>query len=192
MRRVRQASAIDRRLMSIKQFLHDLLGGLSGDRPKESPGQQSEEGFVESVWLEVQKQTLLGSVKKIEEGAKQVITLATFLGGAYFAAVSFSKLGALDSLYLRSLFVAPLVSWLIAIGLAVPAIVPTRLHELNLGDPLSSKFFLVHFVTTHVRLLRLALFFQVLGIAAMMLVLWAVISGWITYAHEPVSLGAVS
>jgi len=178
--------------MSIKQFLHDVLIGRAGEDQKPAQDRQSEKAFAEDVWLEVQKQTLLGSVKKIEEGAKQLITLATFLGGAYFAAVSFSKLGAVESPYLRALFVAPLVLWSIAIGLAVPAIVPTRLHELNLGDALSSKLFLVHFVSNNVRLLRFALTFQLLGIAAMMLVLWAVISGWVTYSNEPVRLGSPS
>lgn len=174
--------------MSFRQLVQDLLACAARARPEPAPEPQTEKTFAENVWLEVQKQTLLGAVKKVEDGAKQVITLATFLGGAYFAAVSFAKLGAVESPYLRCLLIAPLLSWLIAIGCAIPAIVPTRLHDLNLGDPLSSKLFLVRFVGGNVKLLRCALLFQLLGIAATMLVLWAVISGWVSYAVEPVRL----
>lgn len=174
--------------MILKQILQSLLAGVAAEEPKPTLDPQTEKTFAENVWLEVQKQTLLGAVKKVEDGAKQVITLATFLGGAYFAAVSFAKLGAVESPYLRCLLIAPLISWLIAIGCAIPAIVPTRLHDLNLGDPLSSKLFLVRFVGSNVKLLRCALLFQLLGIAATMLVLWAVISGWVSYAVEPVRL----
>lgn len=177
--------------MSFKQILQDLLAGVCAGEPKPNLDPQTEKNFAENVWLEVQKQALLGSVKKVEEGAKQVITLTTFLGGAYFAAVSFAKLGVLESPYLRALFIAPLLSWLGAIACAVPAIVPTRLHQLNLGDALSGKLFLLNYINSNVKLLRCALIFQLLGIAAMMLVLWAVISGWVSYAVEPARLSGV-
>jgi hypothetical protein len=144
--------------------------------------------FATDVWLELQKQVMVTSPKKVEEGAKQIITLSTFLSGAYFAAVSFAKLGAIENIFLRCLFVAPILMWVIAIGFAIPSIVPLRGHAITIGDPLSSKLFFVHFVQNNLKCLRRALLFQLLGIISMLLILWIVLSGIVALESEPMRL----
>ncbi len=83
------------------------------------------------VWLELQKQIILGAPERIVDGGKQIISLSTFL-----------------------------------------AVVPLRHFRVTLGDPLSGKDMLVDLAVNRVVWLRLGLIFQIVGILAMLVVLW--------------------
>jgi|GEM_PF-3593281 len=56
-------------MMGLRQLLQELLAGAAREQPQAAPDPQTEKLFAETVWLEVQKQTLLGAVKKVEDGA---------------------------------------------------------------------------------------------------------------------------
>jgi len=140
------------------------------------PGSQKDLAFAEGVWLEAQKHSILDAPSKILEGAKQIIGLSTLLSGAYFTAVAFAQIGGVGTPHLKALFVAPIVFWVGAILFAIPAVVPLKEYETTLGDALAGKSIFTDLVIGKMKWLRLGLLFQVLGILAMLIVLWVRLS----------------
>jgi len=124
------------------------------------------------VWLELQKQIILGAPERIVDGGKQIISLSTFLSGAYFTAVAFAQVSAIATWWLRLLYAGPILCWVMSLVFAVVAVVPLRHFRVTLGDPLSGKDMLVDLAVNRVVWLRLGLIFQIVGILAMLVVLW--------------------
>ena len=124
------------------------------------------------VWLELQKQIILGAPERIVDGGNQIISLSTFLSGAYFTAVAFAQVSAIATWWLRLLYAGPILCWVMSLVFAVVAVVPLRHFRVTLGDPLSGKDMLVDLAVNRVVWLRLGLIFQIVGILAMLVVLW--------------------
>jgi len=124
------------------------------------------------VWLELQKQIILGAPERIVDGGKQIISLSTFLSGAYFTAVAFEQVSAIATWWLRLLHAGPILCWVMSLVFAVVAVVPLTHFPVKPGDPLSGKDMLVDLAVNRVVWLRLGLIFQIVGILAMLVVLW--------------------
>jgi hypothetical protein len=148
---------------------------MHDDRPREK---QSQVDFAESIWLDVQKQSIVGAAARMAEGGKQIITLSTVLAGAYFTAVAFATLGSIGNYVLRIVHILPVFLWAVAILYAVPTVVPVTGHGMTLGDALSGKSVFVDTVLlSKLRGLRFAFYFLLAGIIVMLIVLWLRLSG---------------
>jgi len=143
----------------------------------DDPGTAQEPDAAEGVWLEVQKQSIVTAPARVTEGGKQIITLSTVLAGAYFTAVAFATLGAIESWPLRIVHVLPILLWSAAILCAIRTVVPVKEYGTTLGDALSGKSLFVETVLSKLVWLRLGLLFQLAGIVAMLVVLWLRLSG---------------
>ena len=128
--------------------------------------------FGSVLSLHIQEDIMRGAPARVVDGAKQVITLSTVLAGAYFTGTAFAQIGGIPSLYLRVVYLLPIIFWAATVLLAVPVAVPFREYGARLGEPLSAKSVFVSMVSGRVWYLRLALIVQALGIVAMLVVLW--------------------
>lgn len=97
----------------------------------------------DSFWLQVGQDATKEAVGRLEEAAKQLITITSLLQGIYFAAISFSDLKKalggqnFDGYSLFSLVALfmPIFMWLISLGFAIFVLVPVkRLTILNSPD----------------------------------------------------------
>lgn len=96
------------------------------------------------LWLEMGKSVVKDAVHRVEEAAKQLISITSALQAIYFAAISFSDLKkafVMQDLYgwiLVALFVLPIVIWLISLAFAVNVLVPVR-REMIYNSPDNMK-----------------------------------------------------
>jgi hypothetical protein len=138
---------------------------------------------AEQLWLRIQEDMFKAAPARVVDGGKQVITLSTVLAGAYFTGTAFTTLGFVESPYLRAAYLVPILLWVVAILFAVPAAIPLRRYEANLGDALAAKDLFVKMVPDRLWHLRVALLIQTLGIIAMLIVLWLRLS------NKPTAIG---
>ncbi len=93
--------------------------------------------------MEIVRGSAKEAVGRLEEAAKQLITITSLLQGIYFAAISFGDLKKalieqhLEGyllVFLAVLFLSPILMWLISLGLAAYVLVPKK-RLTNLSSP---------------------------------------------------------
>ena len=120
-------------------------------------------------WKDVAKGILVGSVKSIEEVAKQIFTVSCILSGIYFHSMVSSDLqGDLGNKWLL-LFLLPPIFWFISVFFALLALIP-RSYESNISSWRASKDAFESIVYYKRLRVRVAGVFLVIGVSAMLIV----------------------
>jgi len=101
-------------------------------------------------WLEMGKEAVKEARNKQEEAARQIITITSVLQAIYFAAISFSDLKKVlvaqevlggQLIVVITLFVSPIIIWLLSLGFAVRVIVPVTYYAyLESPDQLKDRY----------------------------------------------------
>lgn len=85
------------------------------------------------MWSAIFREQIETTLPRIEEGAKQIITIATFSQTIYFAAISFSTikqgistLSTVQKWLFASLFLLPLICWCTSLLCATLVLLPRR------------------------------------------------------------------
>lgn len=91
-------------------------------------------------WMKIGQGVVKDAVGRVEEAAKQLISITSVLQGIYFAAISFSDLKKalvivdLQGWLQAALFVSPIIIWLISLGFAIRVLVPVA-RKINYVSP---------------------------------------------------------
>ena len=112
---------------------------------QQTPSSSDEVNIEEEIayWLEIDRSSTVEAVKYYEETARQVITIAGFLEGAYFAAVSISDIKQVgkitDPPFALFVLLSALITiaWLLSIYYAMRVFIPEP-YDLN-GSETSNK-----------------------------------------------------
>lgn len=103
------------------------------------------------MWSAIYREQIKTTLPRIEEGAKQIITIATFSQTIYFAAISFSTvkqglrlLSFLQQWLFVPLFVLPLICWCMSLLGATLVLLPRRYPKfkarLDEPDEIEKRF----------------------------------------------------
>jgi len=103
---------------------------------------------LDLLWLEAVRESAKQSPDKLEEAAKQLITITSLSQGIYFTVVSFSEVKAglaqlQWTLYVGSIivFVLPLFAWILSLVFAIRVFKPED-YWLNLNSPSLAEEFM--------------------------------------------------
>lgn len=119
-------------------------------------------------WRETGKELVRGSIKSLEEAARQIIGISSILEGLYFNAIAFSKLRAHLTLPGKILYLAPIVLLLVSLAFALGVFFP-RLKKLDLGSSTGIESIYQNSLSFKLWMVRLASLFLVSGVFIMLL-----------------------
>lgn len=122
-------------------------------------------------WRQAIQEIRKGSLKTVEDAAKQLIALVTLLSGLYFHAITFSQVphGYTD---LKVLFVGPLVLWVLCLLAATLVFFPRR-FLLSPYDPQEAERMVGQALAWKYRLLLAALGLLIVSLG------WLVVAAWV-------------
>jgi hypothetical protein len=112
----------------------------------------------DSFWRENAKKIVGESIANIDETAKQLIVVTSVLEGLYFHAISFSDLRLNINGWMITLFLAPIVLWVLSLLSSVWVLTPIP-YRVNIQSSKNSKDTFAEMVTLKYFRLRIAVFF---------------------------------
>ena len=127
---------------------------------------------VQTFWSEVGKDLVRGSIKTIDETAKQIIAVSGILEGLYFHAIAFSDLRGQVSGPPLLIYLAPIVLLMVSLGAALFVFLPER-YPLDVRAWRASKLVYERVKKSKYRLLWIAAVTLMLGVLA---ILFAVVT----------------
>lgn len=122
-------------------------------------------------WRQAIQEIRKGSVKTVEDAAKQLIALVTLLSGLYFHAITFSQLPK-GSTELKLLFVGPLALWALCLLAATLVFFPLR-FMFSPYDPDEAERIVGQALAWKYRVLLVALVLLVVSLG------WLVAAAWV-------------
>jgi len=122
-------------------------------------------------WRQAIQEIRKGSLKTVEDAAKQLIALVTLLSGLYFHAITFSKIPH-GYVGLKVLFVGPLVLWVLCLLAATLVFFPRR-FLLSPYDPQEAERMVGQALAWKYRLLMAALGLLIVSLG------WLVVAAWV-------------
>lgn len=122
-------------------------------------------------WRQAIQEMRKGSVKTVEDAAKQLIALVTLLSGLYFHAITFSQIPQ-GYAGLKVLFVGPLALWVLCLLAATSVFFPRR-FLLSPYHPEEAERLVGQALAWKYRLLLAALGLLVVSLG------WLVVAAWV-------------
>jgi len=122
-------------------------------------------------WRQAIQEIRKGSLKTVEDTARQLITLVTLLSGLYFHAITFSQVPQ-GCAGLKVLFVGPLALWVLCLLAATSVFFPRR-FLLSPYDPEEAERLVGQALAWKYRLLVTALGLLIVSLG------WLVVAAWV-------------
>ncbi len=131
--------------------------------------ESSPSGPDDEFWLEQGRELVKGSINAVLDAAKSLLTGLGLLQGIYLGIIGFADyIPKTMPLYWKSLFLVPLISWLVAISFCL-WVVMTKRVEFHPRSPDQIRETHEKILEEKQRFLKAAFFFMALGIILAML-----------------------
>lgn len=135
---------------------------------------------LDSFWIEAAKTAAREGPQRIEDAAKQLISITTIAQTIYFAALSLAEKPNISQLneqkYLYFTFLsAPIVLWIITILFCINVFNPKR-YSVNLSSPEMAADYLKECTNHKLKNLRRAYFFLAMGFVFLVVSIFCVYS----------------
>jgi hypothetical protein len=117
-------------------------------------------------WRENAQKLVGESISTIEEVAKQLIVVNSLLEGIYFHAIAFSDVKPMLTGWIASIYLAPILLWLLSLVFAVLTLSP-KVYAININSSRDSKERFEEIVAKKHGMLKISEFFLILSFIAL-------------------------